>query len=94
LARYGSIEAIPQRAAEWDVAVRGAAALSAELEARREEAMLYRLLATLRCDVPLAENQVDALAWNRAPRGELEAFCAEIGEDQLLARLSASGMLR
>jgi len=56
LARYGRIEAIPDRERDWDVAVRGAAALAESLRAHREAASLYRTLATLRTDVPLAED--------------------------------------
>ena len=38
LSRYGHIEDIPPDPAEWDVAVRGAAAASASLEEHRERA--------------------------------------------------------
>jgi 5'-3' exonuclease len=60
LARYGRLEAIPDHETEWEVEVRGAGALAASLRAGREEALLYRTLATLRTDVPLAED-LDAL---------------------------------
>ena len=51
---------------------------------RRDEAELYKRLATLRADVPLAESLAD-LAWRGADRGELEAVCATVGEDDLVA---------
>jgi 5'-3' exonuclease len=86
LGRYGTLEAIPDDAARWDVAVRGRDRLAASLRERREEAALYRRLATLRTDVPLGEGLVD-LEWRGAHRRNLEALCREIGYGQLLARV-------
>ena len=86
LGRYGTLEAIPDDAARWDVAVRGRDRLAASLRERREEAALYRRLATLRTDVPLAEGLVD-LEWRGAHRRDLEALCREIGYGELLARV-------
>ncbi|RMG12486.1 MAG: flap endonuclease [Deltaproteobacteria bacterium] len=50
---YRHLEAIPADPAAWQVKVRGAKRLAAVLEARREEARLYRRLATLVTDVDL-----------------------------------------
>jgi 5'-3' exonuclease len=86
LARYGRLEAIPDDATAWDVAVRGRDRLAAALRDRREEAALYRRLATLRTDVPLAESLKD-LEWRGARRGDLEAVCREIGAEDLLPRV-------
>jgi hypothetical protein len=69
------------------VPVRGAAALAAVLAAHREDARLYRVLATLRTDVPLAE-QVGDLRW-RGPGPELEPLLRELGAEALRARLPA-----
>src|SRR5262245_24655925 len=55
LAEYERLERIPDDAAAWTVKVRGAAALAQSLAERRAEALLYRQLATLREDAPLAE---------------------------------------
>jgi 5'-3' exonuclease len=85
LARYKHVEAIPDDAARWDVGVRGAAALAASLRERREEAALYKVLATLRTDVPLAE-ELGGLRWRGADAERLKAFCEEIGDADLLAR--------
>ena len=52
LARYVHLEAIPERAWEWDVSLRGAGALAETLRAGRAEALLYRELATLRTRRP------------------------------------------
>jgi 5'-3' exonuclease len=87
LARYGRIEAIPDDAASWDVAVRGRDRLAASLRDRREDAALYRRLATLRTDVPLTERLAD-IEWRGARRGALEALCREIGAEGLLGRVS------
>ncbi|HEX9188785.1 MAG TPA: 5'-3' exonuclease H3TH domain-containing protein [Vicinamibacteria bacterium] len=85
LARYGRLEAIPDDAAAWDVAVRGRDRLAASLRAHREPAALYRRLATLRTDVPLAEGLAD-LEWRGAEPG-LEAFCRDIGFEELPDRV-------
>jgi len=81
LARWGSIAAIPDDPKQWDLTLRGADALAANLRERREAAMLYRTLATLRTDVPLVETLAD-LEWRGARRDLLEALCAEI-EDKV-----------
>ena len=62
------------------VAVRGAAALAESLREHRKEASLYRRLATLRTDVPLAEG-IEDLRWRGALRPELTSLCREIGEE-------------
>lgn len=84
LARYRSIEAIPDDVAQWDVNVRGAAALAQSLRAHRADAALYRTLTTLRIDVPLAEDLED-LRWRGARRSELAQLCRETGDDELMA---------
>lgn len=86
LARYGHVEAIPEREADWDVKVRGASGLAESLAAHRDEVLLYRELATLRLDVPLAES-VDDLAWRGVRTDELAALCDEIGDQGFLERL-------
>jgi 5'-3' exonuclease len=86
LARYGKLEAIPDDPTRWDVELRGRERLAASLRERREEAALYRRLATLRTDVPLAEGLAE-LEWRGARRQDLEALCGEIGYGDLLARV-------
>jgi 5'-3' exonuclease len=86
LAVYGHIEAIPERESDWRVVVRGAASLAASLREHRDEAYLYRRLATLRTDVPIAEN-LDDLRWRGARRKELTALSREIGDAELLGRI-------
>ena len=63
LARFGHLEAIPPDWSDWHVNASSPAALCATLEREREQALLYRTLATLRTDVPVFDD-VDALRWN------------------------------
>jgi 5'-3' exonuclease len=86
LARYGTIDSVPDDSARWDVSVRGRERLAAALRGRREEAALYRRLATLRTDVPLAEG-LHELEWRGARRADLERLCAEIGWEAPLQRV-------
>jgi 5'-3' exonuclease len=86
LARYRRLEEIPEYERQWEVEVRGAAALGASLRAHREQAALYRVLATLREDAPLPESLGD-LRWQGGRRDELEAVCARIGEAEVVARM-------
>jgi 5'-3' exonuclease len=85
LSRYGTLEAIPDSASSWTVRVRGAERLAATLAERREEALLYRRLATLREDVPLAESLQD-LEW-RGARPELRDLCARLGFEEFVGRV-------
>jgi 5'-3' exonuclease len=86
LARHGHIDDIPDHERDWAVPVRGAAALAASLRAHRPEARLYRTLATLRTDVPLAET-LDDLAWQGARRALLEDLCGRIDDRDFVARV-------
>jgi len=69
LNRYGAIEAFPPDVLRDD---------------RRELALLFKTLATLRTDAPLFEN-VDELRW-RGPTTDFAAFAARIGEPRLVER--------
>ena len=86
LARHLHLEAIPDEPSRWGVEVRSKDRLAAALRERREEAMLYRRLATLRTDVPLAEELAD-LEWRGARRADLEPLCHEIGAPELVERV-------
>jgi 5'-3' exonuclease len=87
LQRYGHLEDIPDTAADWDVPVRGAARLAATLAERRDDAMLYRDLATLRTDVPLTDD-VTSLAWEGADADAWSEACAQLGSERLRDRPS------
>jgi len=87
LAHYTSIEAIPDDPADWEVKVRGAASLAATLAERRDDAMLYKQLATLRIDVPLQEDLED-LRWRGADHAALSAVCDQLRDDGAMDRIS------
>jgi len=84
LARYRHLEAIPPDPAAWDVPVRGAARLSAALEADRDRAVLFRTLATLRYDAPVCAS-VDELRWT-GPLPEFEPLASRLAAPQLWER--------
>ena len=88
LSRFLHLDAIPDRAALWPPGIRGAGVLAAELAARREEALLFRRLATLVVDVPLRET-LDDLRWRGIPRPRFATWCDHLGAGALLAPLEA-----
>jgi 5'-3' exonuclease len=82
LARYGHIEDIPSAAGQWDVAgLRGAAKLSATLQAQLDDALLFREIATVVTDIDVGA--VDDWHWT-GPTGELAAIAEEIGAPELV----------
>jgi 5'-3' exonuclease len=87
LRRYGSIDAIPAKASEWDVpGVSGAVRLAAVLTEQHDAAILYRTLARLRLDTPIPQVRAAELEWRGTPRATWEAFCDRWGLDRLRAR--------
>ena len=76
LARYGPREDIPDDPDDWDVAVRGATKLGAVLAGARDDALLYRHLATLDLTAPVMAD-VEDLRWT-GPANHLEALCAHL----------------
>lgn len=82
LATFGHLEAIPRDPAAWPPGLRGADRLCATLAARSEEALLYRRLATLVTDVPLAESLAD-LRWTGVPEAAFEGWCTRVGARRL-----------
>ena len=69
LAKFGHLEAIPEDWQTWKVNAANAATLAATFLRERDQAFLFRDLATLRADIPLFES-VDELEW----RGPTPAF--------------------
>jgi 5'-3' exonuclease len=78
LGAYGHLEQIPAHPYEWKVKPRGALQLAATLAARRDDALLYRRLATLVEDVPLAES-LDDLRFRGVPPAAFGAWCDALG---------------
>lgn len=88
LAHFEHLEAIPNQAEQWRlkaISPGRAASLAESLAARREEALLYRKLATLRSDVPLKEKLSD-LKWQGA-YARLKKLCRELGDERLVERI-------
>ena len=78
LDRYLRIEDIPDNPLLWDVSPRGAKSMAATLRDHRDDAALYKVLATLRLDVPLAEGLSD-LEWRGVRRGDYQSLCDDLG---------------
>lgn len=87
LAAHPHLEQIPDDPASWAATVRGAKSLAGELTPRREQARLYRTLATLRTDVPLPQQSIDELEWRGADRTALTELCERIGDTRALERV-------
>jgi 5'-3' exonuclease len=88
LSRYGRLDEIPADPATWAVGVPPTTALrlSTSLRERRDLALLFRELATLRLDVPLSED-LDDLRWRGAPRRAFERCASQLGAAHLLQRV-------
>ncbi|HSL97920.1 MAG TPA: 5'-3' exonuclease H3TH domain-containing protein [Candidatus Deferrimicrobiaceae bacterium] len=90
LARYGSLEAIPEKASSWDVpSLRGAVALAATLRDQWQAALLFRSLARLRTvadGVVIPQADVGDLRWAGAPRSAWLAFCERWDLERLADR--------
>ena len=82
LSEYGRMEAIPDSYDDWSVKVRGAAGLSRNLADSREAAGLYKTLATLRTDAPIAD-RLDDIRWEGARREDYQALCDELGLERM-----------
>jgi 5'-3' exonuclease len=76
LRKFRHLESIPADWREWSVNVTGAATLAATLSGHREEAALFRTLATLRTDIPLFAD-VEELRWS-GPRPGFEELGARL----------------
>jgi 5'-3' exonuclease len=74
LAKFGHLESIPEDWREWHVNAANASALAYTLSEERDQAMLFRTLATLRTDIELFDD-VDQLRWN-GPTPRFSALAA------------------
>ena len=78
LTRYGTVETIPAHSADWDVKIRSGIRLAHTLGEMQDEVALYKHLATLVEDVPLAET-LDNLRWRGADRARFERLERRLG---------------
>jgi 5'-3' exonuclease len=88
LAHYKRMESIPDNPKKWQVSsisAGRAASLAEGLSQRREEALLYKKLATIREDVPLGEKLGD-LKWQGAYKRLME-LCHSLGDERIPARI-------
>jgi 5'-3' exonuclease len=85
LSRFDHLESIPADPGAWGLPLGRASRLAENLGARRQEALLYRQLATLRIDVPQVETLGD-LEWLGA-RDKLREVCRSLGDEAFLARI-------
>ena len=89
LSHYEHMESIPDDPVKWklsSISPGRAASLAESLSQRRDEALLYKKLATVRQDVPLQEKLND-LKWQGA-RHRLNELCAELGDLKIPLRIS------
>jgi 5'-3' exonuclease len=84
---FGGLDAIPDAPSGWPASVRGAAKLAPVLAARRDEARLYRTLATIRTDAPI-DASLDAIRFEGVPREGLVAFADGVAAPRLLERVT------
>ena len=84
LARFLHIEKIPADASEWKANIFRSGRLAAILAEQREQALLFRTLATLREDAPLFDS-VDNLRW-RGPTAAFADYAKRIDAPELIER--------
>lgn len=83
LARFVHLDEIPTDPARWP-AVRQAPRLAATLAERREDALLYRRLATLRTDAPITT--LEETRFDGVPRDRFFELCDALGTGELRER--------
>ncbi len=76
LGKFRHLEAIPKNCIEWGIKVPGAMRLATVLQDNRDQAKLFRTLATLRTDIPLFKS-VEELRWS-GPKAAFEAVGARL----------------
>jgi 5'-3' exonuclease len=84
LSRFLHIEEIPSDASEWRANIFKSGRLAAVLTEQREQALLFRTLATLRDDAPLFDS-VEQLRW-RGPTASFAEYARRIDAPELIER--------
>ena len=85
LGRYGHLDHIPEDAAAWEVSVRGASKLAATLAQKRDLALLFRDLATLRTDADVGA--VEDWRWS-GPKAAFAEWAERLGARGLVNRVA------
>jgi len=86
-AQYPHLEDIPKDWRDWNPAIRGAKRLASVLFEQWDDAILFRVLATLRTDVPVFDT-LDELRW-QGPRPRFEHCADHIQASSLYTRARA-----
>jgi 5'-3' exonuclease len=86
LHRFGTLDAIPESPLDWDLPVRNASRLAHTLVTQRDEAILYRTLATLRLESD-ATQSLEELEWRGVRRQAFIGLCDELGLDTVRERV-------
>jgi 5'-3' exonuclease len=84
LSRYPHLEDVPKDWTKWDPAIKKARTLSEALVAAWDDALLFRVLATLRLDAPVFQS-IDELRW-AGPRADFADLCGVLKTPELLNR--------
>jgi 5'-3' exonuclease len=88
LSQYPHLEDIPKNFRDWPPSIRSAQRLSASLFSSWNDALLFRILATLRLDVPVFDT-IDDLRW-KGPRESFEEQCHRMKSPDLLNRATSA----
>jgi 5'-3' exonuclease len=86
LSHYNHLESIPKDWQQWHPSIRKARPLSESLFGAWQDALLFRDLATLRCDLPLFET-INELRWTR-PGPAFEVWCDRLQAADLWERVA------
>jgi 5'-3' exonuclease len=92
LSQYPHLEDIPKDWRGWHPSIRKARVLSESLFSAWDDALLFRILATLRLDVPVFDT-VEDLRWT-GPRPNFDERCRQMKSPDLLRRATAAGSSR
>jgi 5'-3' exonuclease len=89
LGPFEHVERIPDDWRQWPETLRGREKLATTLAEGRENVALYKDLATLRTDVPLAQG-AEELRFRGTPRAEFAAWCERYAAPDLAGRAQAA----
>jgi len=85
LRAFGPLESIPIEVRRWPADIRSREKLAAVWAERRSDALLYRTLATLRTDAPIA-TRLSELAHQGVPKARFLDWCESVGTTGLRSR--------
>ena len=86
LSKVGHLEDIPDDPRRLELPAGRASRLLESLRSQHKDALLFRVLATLRTDVPITES-LGELEW-RGASPELRDVCRALGENELVERIA------